>query len=112
MGMCLTVAEPSLANRAGLAIVIWSLVIEWKPAGPLVEIVSGIAKNWLATPIGLIAVDAVRGTRAEAFDHAAVAKALGADIRTDQLPIENLQFTRQAGAWVLAGREETLAVGQ
>jgi dipeptidyl aminopeptidase/acylaminoacyl peptidase len=58
-----------------------------------------------------IRVDAVKGTRAPAFDHAKIAaalqKALGKPVAADKLPVDNLQFQLDSTTLLLTVRGKT-----
>jgi dienelactone hydrolase len=51
-----------------------------------------------------ILVDAERGTRTPAFDHAAVAKQMGGDTEATKLPVDRIQFSDDGAAVTLTGR--------
>jgi dipeptidyl aminopeptidase/acylaminoacyl peptidase len=51
-----------------------------------------------------ILVDAERGTRTPAFDHAAVAKQMGGDTEATKLPVDRIQFSDDGAAVMLIGR--------
>jgi dienelactone hydrolase len=51
-----------------------------------------------------ILVDAERGTRAPAFDHAAVAKQMGGNTEATKLPVDRIQFSDDGAAVTLTGR--------
>jgi dipeptidyl-peptidase-4 len=73
---------------------------------------AGDTRFWYRVDTGqdtheFIAVDAERGTRSPAFDHAKVAaaltKALGRDVSPKRLPIDDLEFEQTPNALVLIG---------
>jgi dienelactone hydrolase len=51
-----------------------------------------------------ILVDAERGTRTPAFDHAAVAKQMGGNTEATKLPVDRIQFSDDGAAVTLTGR--------
>lgn len=54
-----------------------------------------------------ILVDAQNAKREVAFDHEAVAKAMGDGTRGTHLPIEKLEFDADAKQWILIGRDKS-----
>ena len=52
-----------------------------------------------------VLVDAVQGTRAAAFDHAAVAKKLGDSVDSLRLPIEKIEFNEEGSRILLIGEK-------
>ncbi|MFO0925038.1 MAG: prolyl oligopeptidase family serine peptidase [Pirellulales bacterium] len=70
--------------------------------------IEGTSRFWyrVALPEGrqeLVVVDAEKGTRQPAFDHAAVAKALGQGT-AERLPIDALQWDAASQRWILIGK--------
>jgi dipeptidyl aminopeptidase/acylaminoacyl peptidase len=54
-----------------------------------------------------ILVDAERGTRERAFDHAAVAKQIGGDTEATKLPVEELKYSADGETVTLLGRAKS-----
>ncbi len=69
---------------------------------------------WYRVDVGqgkkeFLLVDAESGSRQPAFDHAAVAKAVGNEATAERLPIERIEFTSNKDVWLLHGTEQRWA---